>query len=197
MSKLPGVLGDYVTVAMAVELLGFRKDQTGRFYALVKKGLPTYKVGGLTLAKFAELAQLAGLPEEASPPWPSKLAGLKMEFLHSRNDAAAILGVSPRTVNRHAVIGTIGTVDLSPWGGYTLYQLGTVTPHPEYWTIGDWDIEAEVDERGRLHINLSNEGLDDPFMMLGMASRSKMAYVHDDEMEPARAIIKTQRTLYD
>lgn len=189
MSNLPGVLGDYVTVAMAVELLGHSREQTGRFYSLVRKGLPTYKIGGMTLAKFSELAELAGLPELASPPWPAKLASLEMKFLHSRNDAAEIVGVSPRTINRQANAGEISTVDLAPWGGYTLYQLGTTARHPGYIILGDWQISYELDERGRLIMTIVNNKLKAPFMLASMAHRPRMMFIHADELEPAKAII--------
>jgi hypothetical protein len=197
MSELPGVLGDYVTVAMAVELLGFRKEQTGRFYSLVKKGLPTYKVGGMTLARFSELAELAGLPEDASPPWPAKLADLEMEFLHSRNGAADILGVSPRTVNRMAASDKVATVDLSAWGGYSLYQLGTTTSHPEYVSMGDWTIEIEIDEKNRLNIVAANELPGDMIIMPSLSWPPRKTFVHEDEHSLYIASFRVARALHE
>jgi hypothetical protein len=190
MSKLPGVLGDYVTVAMAVELLGFRKEQTGRFYALVNRGLPTYKVGGMTLAKFAELAELASLPAGSKPSWPSKLGELEMKHLHSRGDAADILNVSPRTVNRQAASGIVGSVDLSPWGGYTLYQIGEIKPLPTYISMGRWKMVMETDEKGRLHIVATGGDTGHPFIMLGMSSHPQKAFIHSSELEPAVATFR-------
>jgi len=159
MSKLPGTLGEYVTVGMAVELLGHKREQTGRFYSLVKKGLPTYKLGGMTLARFSELAEHAKLAA-SKPPWPEPLASLPMEHLHSRNGAAELLGVSPRTINRYASNGTVKSVSLSAWGGYTLYIIPSTKSMPTYMHIGDWTLELELTNKGRLNIVLRNPNVE-------------------------------------
>jgi hypothetical protein len=192
MANLEGNLGDYVTVSMAVEILGYPRVQTGRFYALVRKGLPTYKVGGMTLALASELLAFADLPADTSIPWPAKLAGLNMKFLHSRDAAASILGVTPRTVNRYADKGTLGFVDLAPWGGYALYQLGTVTPHPQYIDIDGWTIEAEVNEDGKLKVALARKDAKDAFCMLSFGNaypRTTFFYLDEDSMPIAQVRI--------
>jgi hypothetical protein len=197
MSKLPGVLGNYVTVGMAVEMLGHKRDQTGRFYVLVKKGLTTFKIGGMTLALASEFAELAGLPADSKPPWPAELASLPMATLYARNDAANRLGVSPRTINRYANEGQITAVDLSAWSGYTLYQLEASIKQPRYISVGDWKLELTVDEKERLHIVATNEQFDTEqlFLGLGVSSYSRKAFVYEGDMTPPIATFRVTEKL--
>ena len=159
MDSLTGKLSDYVTVAMAVEMLGHSRDQTGRFYSLVAQGLPTYKLGGTTLAKTKDFTAIAGLPAGTSSLWPAELAGLQMNNLYSRNDTANLLNVAPRTVNSYANRGKITAYDLSPWGGHVVYRLSGNSAPSKQMKIADWTIKATLGN-GKLTVRIQGSGTD-------------------------------------
>jgi hypothetical protein len=148
MSDLKGTLSDYVTVAMAVEMLGHKREQTGRFYNYVSNGLETYKLGGITLAKVKDFTSAAGLPAGTSSLWPAELASLPMSKLLARNEAANVLGVAPGTINHYAKIGKVKAYDLSPWGGRMAYVVDENGLAPKYMHFGDWTIKASESKDG-------------------------------------------------
>jgi len=189
MSKLVGKLKNYVTVGMALDILGHPREQTGRFYTLIKQGMPTYKLGGMTLAKAHDLIFFAGLPSDTKVPWPAELAELDMSKLRSRNEMANFLGVSPRTVNRLAKKGEITAVDLSRWSGYTVYLL-TPDMRPERHTVkaGDWIVETSIDDKGRLIVDIQSKerGL---FIEHSLSQHPTAAFIYKDVAKPPVGIV--------
>lgn len=151
-------LGDYIGIGMAAMLMGRTPEQTGVVYDIIDKhGIPVYKVGGVSLISFEDLAVCLGekLDKNAAPMWPKEIGELPMKHIFSRTELAKMLNVSVGTIHRRATEGKITALDLSEWNMHSMYYYnGQVAPQlPVELTIGGRRVKVSLSDE-ELHVDV-------------------------------------------
>lgn len=154
-------LGDYVGIGMAAILLGRSPEQTGIVYDMINEyEIPVYKVGGVSLVSFDDLAACSGgkLTRNAAPLWPQEIGGLPLKSIFSRTELASLLNVSVGTIHRWATSGKITAIDLSEWNMHSLYYYGgPIAPQlPVEFRMGGRQVKVSL-HNGELHIDIWTE----------------------------------------